>query len=914
MAIQIPQRLWSRIQSDSEQHANVLKLIQNTQTLFVDRPEFFPDYTIHGIQHIETVLDHANHLIPDTVLDIMQPKDISFLVGAIILHDLGMFAAKAGVRKLLLEDRRTYRTDYLDKLSWEEEWASYLEQIKRYSEEKFLYHFGIGTRIIPPDVTNDNLSDVDKIIIGEFLRRHHHRLAHEIAVCSMPGAPDQDVFADTAYSVRDRMAIGILARSHGMSIRETENYINRRLGRGYAVPLYYLMSVLRIADYLDAGKGRAPEPRQHLQGIHIPVSVNEWTWNQKIIEGDSYWDPDHIRRYIFADPTSTRDFVQIEKWLKTVQNELDLCWSVIVEMYGSEKYRLSIHRIDSNILEDHVREEYSNHFLIKEAKLSANPELLKLLIAPLYGDDPSYGVREMLQNAVDACNERRDQEGERYTGSIRIDVDTAAKVFTISDDGIGMDENILLNYYLAAGASYRNSDEWIRDYARNGMPNFERSGRFGVGVLASFLLGSTIRVQTRHLKDQLGYKFQFDLKPVPLNVERIHCLVGTTIQVDLSDKAFAALQNGWNNDTGWTKWFRFNRPRVQYYIDGTPLQPNMSYIPSKGQRKVNWFHLEDTGYEMFQWGYPESGFFCNGIRIPDGMPLEYPIADMAIPAPCVSLIDRTGKLPLDLSRRTLLNFPKGEHLRKSVFEYVAAELLMTDWSGDAFRANIENGVKLCRRNSINQEAIPFVCSKDHFSILSSSVCFRSTSSVNTRVLIIGKPRSVDMDSFVRSIPEVASPVPVVIAPMEFDDSDPGTSLRELFFWVLKATAKYGEGMLRKVWLNRNIFPYPAKDILGYDVTPIWLSPDHNLSDRLVASRQIPFGFENWRKCGCPVVIDAVLPDQRIRSLRSFDLLIDQLLEHDPWIPYDMEKRRRKYPKAFQQLKRYIDRIEQNRKK
>lgn len=907
MPVIIPEKFKKKINKDSECLANVLRLIQNTESLFVERPEFFPDYTIHGITHIEKVLNYASNLIAEQTMKKLTAKDVSLLIAAVILHDFGMFLTKAGVRKILLGDGRTHRTEHLDKCSWEEEWDAYLKQIKRYSEEKLMYYFGIGTMIISPDLTSNNLSDIDKLIIGEFLRRHHHRLAHEIAIGVLPGGMDQDIFAGTSFTKADKEEIGILARSHGMPIRETERYVNFHFGCGYGVPLYYLMAVLRTADYLDAGKGRAPRLRQNLQGIDIPVSVKEWEWNQKIIEDKSYWDSDNIRRYIFAEPESTMDFVQVENWLKSVQNELDLCWSIIAEKYGSKKYLLSIHRIESNILDENVRKHYSDRFLIKEAKLTANPDLLKLLIAPLYGDDPSYGVRELLQNAVDACNERREQEGEQYQGTICIDLDTKKKVFRIRDDGIGMDENTLLNYYLAAGSSYRSSDEWIRQYAQNGMPNFERSGRFGVGVLASFLLGSTVHVQTRHLRDSRGYQFKFGLKPVPLNVERVDCAVGTTIAVELSERACNILRDSCDKQDGWTGWFRFNKPLVQYFVDGVPLQSRISYIPGLRQWKRNWFKLENTGFDMFQWGYPDSGFFCNGIRIPEGMEKEYNVADMVIPAPCVSLIDRAGKLPLDLSRRTLLEFPKEEHLRKSVIEYATAELLMTDWSEEALYANMNKGMRLFRRNSEKKESVPFVCAKDCFSILSMAVGCRREYRSNSKILVAAKRKHTDMKNFIETIKAMEPLIPIVVAPMEFDEKKEEESLREIYFWVQKATARYGEKSRREVWVDSRAFV--LRDTLGEDAkirrrkqyqsdSPTWP----------------PFSTENWNEYDCPVVMEAELPDWKVRTMRGFDLLINQLLEGDPWIPYDMKERRKKYPKAFEKLKYYIDRIIADREK
>ena len=42
--------------------------------------------------------------------------------------------------------------------------------------------------------------------------------------------------------------------------------------------------------------------------------------------------------------------------------------------------------------------------------------------------------------------------------------------------------------------------------------------------------------------------------------------------------------------------------------------------------------------------------------------------------------------------------------------------------------------------------------------------------------------------------------------------------------------------------------------------------------------------------------------------------MESYLGNSPWIPYDMEERRKKFPKAFEELKYYIDRILVDREK
>ena len=63
-------------------------------------------------------------------------------------------------------------------------------------------------------------------------------------------------------------------------------------------------------------------------------------------------------------------------------------------------------------------------------------------------------------------------------------------------------------------------------------------------------------------------------------------------------------------------------------------------------------------------------------------------------------------------------------------------------------------------------------------------------------------------------------------------------------------------------------------------------------------------------------------DHRLRDFGSPDRLFPQLLrkllgpndkfpDRDMWIPFDMEKRRKKFPEAFEELKPFFEYIERN---
>lgn len=331
-----------------------------------------------------------------------------------------------------------------------------------------------------------------------------------------------------------------------MAVRDTELYISQKFAdpvKPNSIPVFYLMVILRLADYLDAGQHRAPKELERRQAIPVPISQQEWLWNQQVDAKDYSWQPEQKNLFIQAEPQSTSEFIKIEKWLKSVQQELDISWSIIAEKYGGAAYQLSIHRIESNLLRPETRQTMNKRFLTKEAKLVANVDLLKLLIQPLYGDDPTFGVRELIQNATDACIERKhlEEPSAGYQPEVAILIDTKGKTFTIKDNGIGMNEDVLLHYYLSAGSSYRFSDEWLKNFSQDRTPMIPRTGKFGVGVLSTFLLGSTILVQTRHINDLLGYEFSFSLEQESIDIRRVNCEIGTTITIVLSGEVLHAL-------------------------------------------------------------------------------------------------------------------------------------------------------------------------------------------------------------------------------------------------------------------------------------------------------------------------------------------------------------------------------------
>ena len=201
---------------------------------------------------------------------------------------------------------------------------------------------------------------------------------------------------------------------------------------------------------------------------------------------------------------------------------------------------------------------------------AANPDLLKLLVGPLYGNAPEIALRELVQNAVDSVRELReylrhdpDRRAETVTADalqvvveFKQDATTEWRVI-VRDRGIGMSLTTVLDYFLKVGASYRQSDAWRDRFEyKPGKAKVLRSGRFGIGVLASFLLGQEIHVLTRHIdsRPDEGISFATSLDEELIEIKYVRAPVGTTITIRVRGKRAAMLN----------EWFKLSKYRSGY--------------------------------------------------------------------------------------------------------------------------------------------------------------------------------------------------------------------------------------------------------------------------------------------------------------------------------------------------------------
>jgi molecular chaperone HtpG len=125
--------------------------------------------------------------------------------------------------------------------------------------------------------------------------------------------------------------------------------------------------------------------------------------------------------------------------------------------------------------------------------------LLDLMIHSLYSNKDIF-LRELISNASDALDKRRfaaltePTVGEENP-HIRLQVDTVARKLSVSDNGIGMSKEELMNNLGTIARS--GTKEFLDQLSKADTSRPELIGQFGVGFYASFLVANEVTVVSR---------------------------------------------------------------------------------------------------------------------------------------------------------------------------------------------------------------------------------------------------------------------------------------------------------------------------------------------------------------------------------------------------------------------------------
>jgi molecular chaperone HtpG len=128
-------------------------------------------------------------------------------------------------------------------------------------------------------------------------------------------------------------------------------------------------------------------------------------------------------------------------------------------------------------------------------------ELLRLMVHSLYGNKEIF-LRELVSNASDAADKLRFEattDGALFeddpTPKIRVSYDAGARTITVSDNGIGMSRQEVIDHIGTIAKS--GTREFLARLTSDAARNAQFIGQFGVGFYSSFIVADRVTLTTR---------------------------------------------------------------------------------------------------------------------------------------------------------------------------------------------------------------------------------------------------------------------------------------------------------------------------------------------------------------------------------------------------------------------------------
>lgn len=713
--LSLPRRTKEKLELSAAYQGFVYSSIDNFNAWLSDnKTVFFPEYTDHGFVHLNEVLLSADSIILDESWELLTPQDMAAMVISVLLHDCAMHLTEDGFYSLINDEFDAISSRYTGtEEKWSVVWFEFFSEAKRFDAKKLRSIFGDDQPVRAIPTAKIDLSGRDRLLIGEFVRRNHARLAHEIAFNGVPGADGKSVRLAPEPDRNFLDLCGFIARSHNLGLRNAVDKLERNKRQVHLnTHAPFLMLVLRIADFIQIHSERAPNQLLNLKNLVSPISRGEWEKHRSVVEmHQAHEDPEAI--YIDAEPEDALTYEALKRLFFDIQSELDLSWSVLGEVYGRygelSALGIGVRRIRSSLddIDDFLITK-KPQYIPKVLKFrTADSEMMELLISPLYGDRPEVGIRELLQNSIDACVELNDLAVKHGIGGLDdpgFDVSVTLKSISedegyliVEDFGVGMTLDVVENYFLNIGASFRNSDRWKKDHETDGHSNVYRTGRFGIGLLAAYLLGEELLVETRHVNEESSKGLRFQCKKggddIVLSYTEFHVGTRITIKINKDVKENLIL------DTQSWDWFSLSYPRVVRKLvdgDGEKILEQSRSVPNSDTdvSGSNWHRISVPGYDDVTWTYEtirknrfryysnSNSLICNGIIIKDNITYsELEISEkmgvISAKVPSINVFDQDGRLPINLERTGLVgkSLPIEKELSESVSDYISKEII-----------------------------------------------------------------------------------------------------------------------------------------------------------------------------------------------------------------------------------------------
>ena len=456
---------------------------------------YFDNYTMHDMNHGLRVAQYIENLafgIDDKVeskANEFSALELALMILSAILHDIGMF-----VRRCDEDDIKANRIKYAKSLTFEGVLA-----VKHGDEKE---------------------------AVKEIIRRTHAARINEFIDFDIKGKSISSILmVNNIYSYAK--VVAEICQAHG----EDYNYLKelpQNVTKGkYDYNPQYIAALLRIADCLDLDKQRTPMLWYASMDIN-GFSKSEWETHFAIHNDKKLKDYIDGKLQIYFDGNSSNAKIHRKylRYIDQLKAELERADALLNTKEALPKYRFNI----STKIDDRVK---TKGFQWSDLRLNLDYSAITELLMGrnIYGDN-KLGLRELMQNAIDACKIMEEVDPEYKPdsqASVRILYSRAKNYVKIRDFGIGMTMDVVKNHFLNIGKSYYKSDEYLFNAY-----NYKPIGQYGIGFLACFLLSDNVTVKTKHFTSNVVYQVELEKNSeyVVTNTVNQSAFYGTEITLD----------------------------------------------------------------------------------------------------------------------------------------------------------------------------------------------------------------------------------------------------------------------------------------------------------------------------------------------------------------------------------------------
>lgn len=480
---------------------NVDKMYDYAMNFLPKINRVFANYTGHDILHSLNVANYMYDICdyPEQLSDL----ELVSMLYAALLHDSGMVVSEQEIDNIKKE-----QGDITER--------KYSLVLQKYKDETIA------------------LQECIRPIHGKRSLKHILEMDNELFI--LPGY--------TNISFKDDIAKICAAHNENFEWITTNLSLDRIKGN-WTLNSQYIALLLRIADYLDIDEERAP---LYLYQYLTPKDYGDLEWKQHfVIENkdkisiDAKTGRKNIEFY--GESSNPSIHRKLLKYFDSINDELKKAIDYS-ETFRDKKYILTI----STMVHNKIR---TKGFNFSDFKLSLDYKAVTSLLMGenIYGDK-RYGLRELIQNSIDACmvmqeesNYKAEFKYSRYQPFINIILDEDRKQVIIYDNGRGMSVDILKKYFLNVGVSYYISDDYL--FKGN---KYKPIGNYGIGFLACFMLSDKVNVVTKYYGENQANKIEFEKSSeyICLTYEDVPRSQGTEIILDY-DQFIAVFGNSQTN-------------------------------------------------------------------------------------------------------------------------------------------------------------------------------------------------------------------------------------------------------------------------------------------------------------------------------------------------------------------------------